>query len=287
MRNKIVYSICEVKKLQGFFIEYGLYLPENQNVISLSAELDDEIIGYSVISTKNGEYFGMYYLFVIPMMRGMGVGSALLNYAINYFRIHFPQKKLVIHYCSNNEKIRSFFVKNKLPEPEYDSTYYVCNYKKWLDEIFPIYQYVNYENFTFYKEYQELSDDEKKKVVEVVKNNEIPNYLNPFLFNDTSINLIRLILFDQRGGVIGWTCGTINNKKNFKILITYICPEFRKYRMGIYLWSCLYTWCFNYGKDVKIFSFDFDKRNTKLYNFYHRLVGKVISSEYDNYIIRV
>ncbi len=286
--NGIVFSECSVEVINPLLGERGLLIPNDDCFITFSATIDNETIAYAVIANKHSNYCLFSYFYVLPIFREIGIGSDFLIYILNFFKMKYPDKKLVINYDTsyNKKRLDGFFLKNGIGRGAYDSTLFECSFSDWHKKIYPIYNHINYDKCVIIKEFHELSLSELENLRNVVIEYKVAEYLKPEIEKGEG-RYIRLFVLSKTGTILGWTCASLNNHGKMKIWITYILPMYRKFRLGFYVWSALYIWCCKNGiiSQIEHIAFDFDKRNLRLYHFYRRILGNVILKEIDNYII--
>lgn len=288
------FSLCNnIASVNSFMSEAGIHMLVRRNCQTVfSIGLLDKIIGIGIVCKSVQGLVSLRYLYIIPMFRGMGIGANFMNFILSHFKEEVRKHLFTIHYSSNDnlDSIEGMFNKLGFPKAKYDNTVYKIKSYDYIEYIYPLYQHINFVQYTNVKEFRELNEQEKKKILELTKNSDFDFDFSPLEERRNYVdNDIRLFYFNKSGNVVAWCYCTITGLSLFTIMMTYVVPEYRRYRYGLFVWEYLLQWCINKGiaQDVSSISFDFDKRNIKLYHFYRRLLGKYLIEDKDNYIIRL
>lgn len=288
------FSLCDnINSITSFLSETDIHiLDRGNNQFVFSINLSSDIIGIAIVYKIGKSDVSLRYLYIIPMFRDMGIGTNFIKYILSYFEKEISNRQFSIYYNSNCnlDYIESFFDKLKFPKAKYDNTIYKIRYNDYKEKVYPVYEHINFSQETIIKEYKDLTAQEKYQIKSISQKFDFDFAFSPFEERRDYIDRdIRLFYFNKYGDVVAWCYCTICGRTSFTIMMTYVIPEYRHFRYGLYVWSYLLQWCIKQGvaQEMSYISFDFDKRNTKLHHFYKRLLGDNLIEEKDNYIIRL
>lgn len=283
--EKPVFTVCSKESLKDSFESLGLAIPDKQGIVTFSAMVEDEIIGYALIQSSEGNSFVMSYLYIEPIFRDCGIGSSFLRFIKDYVTANFPDWKLVARYSSEMDldKVRNFFQTNNCSLEKYAISNYYFTYDTWAQKIIPFCS-IDYSKKVTCIEFSDLTDKQigdinQKSTAEVMS-----DHMNPLHEQYNPSTDVWLFMYSLNSDLIGWCYTSHNHRGLLHIHGVYIFEKYRKDYLGIYSWTATHQWYTSHNIKVKNITFEVEKTDKRLYKFYKTIYGDWLSKDVDYYV---
>lgn len=245
------------------------------------------IIGHAVvvISDIYTNAYVLISLFVLPIFRKIGIGSALSKMIITPL-FEDSQRVLLARLSSKHHNFKlakTFALKNDLQMESFRIISLVVDAHKWINKT--IHFIGNNDGFCKYKSFEELTNEEKIYIKEYSEKN-LPPSLQPFWRLDENKKKYSVFLFDNKSNIEGWTIASYTQtNKVLHLYSTYSMPSARVYGSGMRTWNCLRLHINKLGLDdkVKNLSLDVAEDNIRAYKLFKIMTEGIPTEEIQYY----
>jgi hypothetical protein len=253
------------------------------------AFIGNEMTGVLLLSKSVEGYTHIIYFNVLPLFRCKGIGSALLRLAEEY-SVSISSTKMIVKYNSLNhsvERCNNFFTKTGFTQAKYTYTTFRLKRSKFLNSVIP-----EKYNSIIQKHLKNIEirwgnslDNRELQIIDCQSKNILSGGLLPLNSTENMIKDLSVFVFLNEN-LIAWSVVDLRKHNEVSIRATFIVEQYRKYRLGLFLWnSMFYRMKENRVYDfIRWISFDFDKEDERNNRLYSLLFDKIADFKADYYI---
>lgn len=286
--KEVTFDACSKESLKDSFESLGLAIPDRPGILTFSAAVEGEIMGYALLQPSEGNTLVMNYLYIEPIFRDCGVGSSFLAFIKEYVKRNFPSLTLIARYSSemNLNRIRHFFQANNCGPEKYAISNYYFTFDTWVNKIIPFCA-IDYSTEVTCLEFSELTSKQIEDINTKSAAEEMSKHMNPLNCQYNPSTDIWLFMYDHNSDLIGWCYTSHNNKGLLHIHGVYVFEKYRRNYLGIYSWTATHKWYTSHNIYVRDITFEVEKTDKKLYRFYKTIYGNWLSKDIDYYVREV
>ncbi len=290
---KIDYCQLESTSLNKALKRMNISRPKEEGVYkSFFAYIDQEPIGCLLLNSLDNKGFFIITLMVIPMFRGEGIGSILLNKAFDFCKkINKSSLSLSCNTLNHDVKrFNKFLLQNQWEPIQYKYTKYKVKVdafqKSFIDKFFYRDTSIKFEKceILYLNQLTDLQIEEVRQTA-ISKDNfdlKIKERLK-FMAKELSVFVVVDNVF------IAWSIVQRERGKEMSLLHTYVDKSYRATGIGLKLWYLIFKKATSIQEyaSISFISFIFDKRHSKLLKLYNMIFDNKIHSNIDYYFSSV
>lgn len=265
-----------------------------KTAIHCSAQLQGEIVGVaSAMVDEQTGFAKILVLYVMPMLRGLGIGTKLLDAIVRMCQEKLPSsygdKVWIMQKCDSSDvdidRFSRFLVNNSWPALAYDSSTLVldmnkipdCRFCKMglVDEVFQL------GNFSF-RFMSDMSDEEFDDALQQACSI-APRFLQPAKNRWTVIPQLSCFVFDG-DAVVAWASMLRLSETEIYAECIYVKEECRENNLAYLILHRMMKYTAIECPDVKRVHVGFDETDARLARFYRRIFEGCILSDYKTFV---
>lgn len=286
---KIDYFPIGKKELYILEERFNIVIPscqDNNRITPIGAYFKNEIVGCILLQTANFKDFIANYFIVLPVFRDMGVGSTLLEYAVEFCKTNLAEKITLKSNSFDHDiaKLNSFFKKNNWDILNYEYTKYKFRIKDFK-ELFIKKYYIdsnssNIDDHIIYH-FSQLS---KEQIDYINTKAHLIEGLDLFPIYGLKYIVPELSFFVMvNDEFVAWSVSAYENDNEITIRHTYVDEKFRSTGLGLHLWNLTYRQLLKNSKfkGFQFASFCFQKNIPKLLKLYMLLFNQYLYGNTD------
>ncbi|MDR2917784.1 MAG: GNAT family N-acetyltransferase [Tannerella sp.] len=263
---------------------------KDKQSICIGCFYKDTIIGHAIIIISNIfiEAYVLMSLFVLPMFRGIGIGSELLK------RILMPlfkesNRNILVRLNNKHNDFdlsKKFALKNNLQSDPIGIISLVVDAYQWINKTKSFLGNKS-EHYYKYKLFEELHNDEIKYIKDYSEKN-LETFLQPFWKFSEEKKLLSIFIFDKEDNIEGWNIASYNPKiHELHLYCTYTMPSARKNGAGMKSWIYLSNRIDTLNLKVKNISLDVAEDNVRAYKLFKIITEGIPTEEIRYYQLQL
>ncbi len=265
-----------------------------KTAIHCSAQLQGEIVGVaSAMVAEQAGFAKILVLYVVPMLRGLGIGTKLLDAIVRMCREKMPSsygdKVWITQKCDSLDvdidRFSRFLVNNSWPALGYDSSTLVldvnkitdCRFYKMglVDEAFQL------GNFSF----RFMSDMSDEEIDDALHQADFiaPHFLQPAKNRQTVIPQLSSFVFDG-DALVAWASMLRLSETEIYAECIYVKEECRENNLAYLILHRMMKYTAIECPNVKRVHVGFDETDARLARFYRRIFDGCILNDYKTFV---
>ncbi len=271
--ENIVYQICTYDDIKTELPSYWNFAKAVtvSRLLCVSARIATKLVGVliteSVLSEKN---IILRFIYVTPKYRYRKIGTKLWTFLLSEQKSHCYRYSVAFIESSAISTISSFFVSIGFSYVRIDCSCIVITTNSWNLIVLPRISVISAAVVCKYKLRSETTFTEERLLSDIVRKENVPIYLNPFLLLDNMED--QVVFFSDTGELIGWCVFKKINTKTIDFKCIYILKRYRDNRYVFAFFKMMTFHILQKYPAIESLIINYDNTNTQLNVFYKKLL---------------
>ena len=268
--NNIIIEYCSYYEIKKYLPVYWDFSTRHTNLLCIHSVCEGRLLGVLIAEVADNSII-IRLLYVLPEFRRRKIGTKMWRLLLKEQGLQY-QNYLLSFICFCSKSYLQCFIENLgFVFNEVDSSGIIINVSSWIYLVLPKISQFTSSVSCIYKLSGELLDDERTIIINTLKEEKVPDFLNPLRVYKDEKYEDKICFFQNDGNLLGWCISSLINAGTIDLRCTYVLKRYRNNKYVFAFWKIMTFHIKRKYPNIERLIFYYDNKCKSLEAFYKRI----------------